>query len=109
MDLRLKSDEPYMYFGKIFSTLTSQLEWVQVGNRENVCCYGRGDVRVSTCVDSKTCTVLLTKITCAPERMFNMISQNRVRKAGFIIITEDDINDSKHGITRLVHKKTEKT
>lgn len=41
--------------------------------------------------------------------MFNMIAQSKVRNAGFEIITKDDINDSRRGITRLVHKETEKT
>lgn len=37
-----------------FETFTSQLGWVQVGNREKVRTYGLGDVRVLTSVDARS-------------------------------------------------------
>lgn len=56
-------------FRDYFEIAYTQLGWVQVGNSEGVQSYGRGDIRVSTRVDGKTCTVLLTGVTLAPEMM----------------------------------------
>lgn len=71
--------------------------------------FDDGDIWVGACADQKTWTVLLTNVLFAAEMMFSIVTKSKAWMAGFIIITENKINNSWHGISRLVHKNTERT
>lgn len=71
--------------------------------------HAHGNVKVSTYVNRKICTILHRYVILASEMMSNLISQCRVGKANLKIFIEIDISNHRHGVTRLVHEGVGKT
>lgn len=71
--------------------------------------FGSGDVWISTRVSRAPNEVILGEVIFAFNFMSKLISDCRVKRAGFRIVAENSKNNSSLAITRVIHDNSGKT
>lgn len=80
-------------FSDYSETFCPESKSLKAESSKTVCSYVRDDNWVATCIDRKTCMILLNTVTVDSRMAISVIFQSRLRITGLKINTKDDVDE----------------